>query len=234
MKKNVLIALIVLSTLDVFSQIDKGQIVVAVDGYFMKSTTENGVTTNQNVTQGKYLSTGASVGYFITDRIIAGVGLDYYWSKESRTSELMINRNFQIEVMNIKSKAFLPNIYLGYYHPIINKLYISTNLKFSYGKVKSEYNTLMAGMVFFPSDTILELSDRYPSGYSIGSEKSSDVDYFSSKIFPELTYFIFPKFSLCVGLGGVEYSLTDWKADNSSWTINFNPNYWKFGIKLKI
>lgn len=234
MKKIFITVLIALSTLDLFSQIDKGKIIVSIDGSYMKTTTESGVTTNQNVVQAKNLNIGTSVGYFITDRFIVGVGLDYYWNKESRTTELMINRFFQVEVMDIKSKAFLPNIYLGYYYPIINKLYIDANLKFSYGKIKSEYNTLIAGSVYYPTDTYIVLTDRYSSTYVNGSERSSDVDFFNAKIFPELTYFISSKFSLCLGLGGVEYSMSDWKTDNSSWIINFNPAYWRFGIKIKI
>lgn len=234
MKKNVLIVLIILSTQDLFSQIDKGKIIISVDGNYMKSTTENGVTTSQNLVQGKYLSVGASVGYFITDRFIAGLGLDYNWNKEDRTTELMINRFLLIEEMHIKSKALLPNIYLGYYYQIINKLYINTNLKFSYGKAKSEYNTLFANFADYPSDTMRVPDDWYSSRYIIGKDKSSGVDFFSAKILPELTYFISQKFSLCLGLGGVEYSMIDWKTDNSYWIVNFNPAYWKFGIKIRI
>lgn len=112
MKKNVLIILITLSTLDLFSQIEKGKINVSIDGNFIKTTTENGVTSNQNVSQIKNLNIGTSVGYLITDKFVLGAGLDYYWLKESRTTELMINRFFQAEIMNIKSKAFLPYIYI--------------------------------------------------------------------------------------------------------------------------
>jgi len=234
MKKNVLIVLIVLSTLDLFSQIEKGRIIVSIDGNYMKTTTENGVTSNQHVSQIKNLNIGTSVGYFISDRFVLGVGLDYYWNKESRTTELMINRFFQSEVMNIKSKAFLPNIYLGFYYPIINKLCINANFKLSYGKIKSEYNTLIAGSVYYPTDTITKLTDRYSSTYVNGSERNSEADLFSAEILPELTYLISSKFGLCLGLGGVEYSMIDWKTDNSSWIVSFNPNSWRFKIKIKI
>jgi len=234
MKKNVLIVLIAFSTLDLFSQIAKGKIIISVDGNYLQTTTESGVSTNQNLAKGKNLSVGTSVGYFITDRFIAGVGLDYYWNKESRRTELMINRFFQAEDMNIKSKAFLPNIYLGYYYQIINKLYINTNLKFSYGKIKSDYTTLISGNVDYPNDTYIVLTDLYSPRYVKGYEGRSEVDFFSSILFPEVTYFISSNFSLCLGLGGLEYSMTDWKTDNSNWRINFNPVYWRFGIKMKI
>lgn len=234
MKKNVLIFLIALSTLNLFSQIDKERVIVSIDGNYMKTTTENGVTSNQSVSQIKNLNIGTSVGYFITDKFIAGVGLDYYLNKESITTEMMINRFLQKEIMNSKSKVFLPNIYLGYYYPIINKLYLNINVKFSCGKIKSDYNTLIAGSVYYPTDTIIEITDQYSSTYLKEYEGNSEVDFFSAKLFPELTYFISSNFSLCLGLGGIEYSMTDWKTANSNWGVNFNPVYWKLGIKIEI
>jgi hypothetical protein len=53
-------------------------------------------------------------------------------------------------------------------------------------------------------------------------------------IYPALTYFISERFSLNLGLGGIAYSMINWKKDNSSWAINFNPNVWEFGVKVKI
>lgn len=107
-------------------------------------------------------------------------------------------------------------------------------MKFSSGKIKSEYNTLIAGSVYYPTDTMIIIADQYSSTYVKGSEKSSKIDLFNAEILPELTYFISSKFGLCLGLGGIEYSMTDWETDNSSWTINFSPVNWRFGIKLKI
>lgn len=234
MKTHVLIVLISLSTMDLFAQITKGKMIISVDGNYTKTTSEDGATTNQNTAQIKNLSLGASVGYFITDKFMAGIGLDYYSSKEYRTIEMMVNRFFQVEFMNIKSKAYLPNIYVGNYYQITNKLYINTNLKFSYGNIKSEYNTVIVGSVIYPTDTIIMLTDRYSSTYSGSSEMNSELDFFNAKLFPELNYFISSNFSLCLGLGGIEYSMIDWKTDNSNWIINFNPVNWKFGIKMKL
>jgi hypothetical protein len=234
MKKTVLILFIAFSTLDLFSQVEKRNFIISVDGNYLKTTTENGVTTNQNVAQIQNLGIGASVGYFITDRFIAGVGLDYYWEKESRTNKLMFNKFKQIEVLRTKSNVYLPNFYLGYYYPIISKLYISTNLKLSLGKIKSDYKSLIAGSAYNPTESseLIEypLSSEYVNAY----EENADADYLRANLFPELTYFATSNVGLCLGLGGIEYSMTDWKTDNSSWVINFNPEYWRFGIKLKI
>jgi hypothetical protein len=192
----------------------------------MKTTSENGVTTNQNDTQGKYLSIGGSVGFFLTNRLIAGVGLDYNWGKEIRYNLLSFNGFTQAEETFVKSKIFLPNFYLGYYYPITNKLFFNTNLKFSYGKLKSEVNTSYGG--YSTSNTSTSLS------YITSVSQDSEYNYFSFKVSPELTYFISAGFGLYLGLGGIEYTAIDWKKDNSSWTVNFNPSYWRLGIKVKL
>jgi hypothetical protein len=234
MKKNLLIVLIAFSTLDVFSQIGKGIVIFSGDGNCMKTTTENGVFLDQNVVQIKNLSIGTSVGYFTTDRFIVGVGLDYYWNKESRANQKLINKFFQGELTKMKSNAFLPNIYFGYYYPIINKLYINTNLKLSYGKLKSDYHSFIGGGVQYGKDTMIVAPDPSDLNYVKEYEGNSKVDFFSVKLFPELTYFMTSNCSLCLGLGGIEYSLSDWKTDNSNFVLNFNPAYWRLGIKFKI
>ncbi|MDI3521738.1 hypothetical protein [Anaerophaga thermohalophila] len=231
MKKLLLLTVTILSTLHLFSQTEKGEIIISLDGNYRQSTTENGVTHNQNMTEGKYLDIGTSIGYFINSRLIAGIGLDYNWDKEVRENSLMINSYYQAEVTNVKSHVFLPNMYLGYYYPITTNLYINASLKFSYGKIKSEYDTFWAGSAYNPSNTSIELTDDYSAS---GQEGTSKVDFFSVDIIPELTYFFSSRFSIYVGLGGVSYSLLEWDTDNSSWNVNFNPSYWKTGIKIRI
>ncbi len=222
MKKNVLIVLIVFSTMDLFGQISKGDIIISFDGNYMKTNTENGVTTNLLSAKGQYLSIGSSFGYFFSNQFIIGIGLNYDWGKETRFNKLYFNNFLQEEEMNIKSNVFLPNIYLGYYFPITSKLYFNTDLKFSYGTIHSDTKTTYAGA-----------GPSFDS-YIRSSAKESKSDYFSSQICPELTYFISTKLSLYLRLGGIEYSLIDWKKENSGWAVNFNPSYWKFGIKVKI
>lgn len=228
MKKSVIIVLIVFSTMDLFGQINKGDIIISFDGNYMNTKTENGVTTNLSSTKGQYLSIGSSFGYFFSNQFIMGIGLNYDWGKETRANKLYFNNFVQEEVMDITSNVILPNIYLGYYFPITSKLSFNTNLKLSYGVIKSDYSTLYAGAGSFITDSVINTN----SNYFRGSEKQSKTDYFSTQICPELTYFISSKFSICLGLGGLEYSLIDWKKEK--WIVNFNPSYWKFGIKFKI
>jgi hypothetical protein len=233
MKKNVLVALIVLITMDLFAQIGKGKIMVSIDGNYLKTTTENGVTTNQNIDKIKQLNVGSSIGYFIADNFIAGAGLDYFWSKESRKSEMLMNYTFSTEFMDIESNAILPYVYLGYYLPITEKLYFNTNFKFSYGKVKSDFGTVVIQISRNENTNTNTFYDK-PLSYIGSFGGDSDMDLFGAKLFPELTYFIRPNYGLCIGLGGIEYSLPDWETEDSSWSVNFNPVYWKFGIKMKL
>jgi len=215
-----------------YSQIEKGNIIISGEGSYIKATTEAGVTSNIYGVEGKHLGLSTSIGYFFTNKWVAGVGFDYYWSKETRLSELYINDFLQVEEMNIKANGFLPNVYVGYYYPVISKLYFTRNFKIGFGKLKTEYSCMIAGIEKVSDQTINLLygSNSYLNEYN----KSDEVDIFSSSFYPELVYFIRPNIGLNIGMGGVEYTMLDWKTDNSNWVINFNPSQWRYGIKVNL
>jgi len=232
MKKNLLLVLIIFSALNLFSQIEKGSICIGLDGNFMKVNTQNGVTTNQNYTKGQYLNIGLSAGYFITPGLVAGIGLDGNWNKETRYNSMYFNNFIQQEEMEIKSNVVLPNVYLGYYYQIVNKLYVSTTLKFSYGNIKTEYSTFYAG-----GGPILESAWTNPSNstpYARGTSNSSEIKYFSAALSPEVSYFISSKLSICLNLGGITYAMNEWKTDNSNVILSLKPDYWRFGVKIRV
>lgn len=232
MKKNLLLSLMVFAALNLFSQIEKGNISIGINGNYTKVNTQNGVTTNLNYTKGQYLNAGFDIGYFITDRLIAGAGFDYIGDKETRYNSLYFNNFVQMEEMDLKSKAFLPNVYLGYYYKVVSKLYFSTSLKLSYGKIKTEYSTTYAGGGPFidANGTIQSNNDPYVKG----SNGDSETDYFSAQIYPEVMYFITGKLGVCLNLGGIAYSINDWETNNSGFALNFKPDYWRFGIKVRL
>jgi len=233
MKRNALIILIVFSTLDVFSQLNKGDILISAEGNYTRTNFENGVTTNRDYTIGKYLHLGTSIGTFITDKLIIGVGLDYNWSNEKRMNSLDFDNFMQVGQMEIKSHVILPTVFIGYYQRIIDRLYFNGTIRFSYGKVKSETQSVWAGMTN-PDFTSGTTQSAVGVNYTRFSLDTAESDYYSTEVCPELTYFVSPKVGLSLGLGGVKYSMTDGKVENSNWSVNFNPAYWNLGVKIKI
>lgn len=231
MKRTLLSMLIILSVCDLFAQIEKGNILISGFGNYIKTATENGVTTNQNTTNVKSLNTGASIGYFFSNKFIFGVGLEYIHKKEVRYNSLFFNNFMQVAETAIKSQGFIPNVYMGYYIPIIPKLYFNTNLKLSFGQINSDFDEALLG-----STAAIEENGAPSIGglYIKYSHRSIKSDYFETQITPELTYNFMKSFSVYLGLGGVSYSMFDSEDDNSSWLISFNPNYWTMGIKIKL
>ncbi len=224
MKKFLLIVLAVFTTVSLFAQVEKGRVTFSADGNFTKTTSQNGVTSNQTVAQVKEMTLGTSIGFFLTDRFVAGVGLNYLWNKENRLATTSMQKFLHVESMWLQTKAFAPYIYLGYYYPVANRLYFNSNLNLSYGKAKSKYRSQILGMVYDSDD-----------GYTTTtSNDDSNPDLFSVEILPELTYFISSKIGLSLGLGGIGYSIVDWESDKSGWLVNFNPTYWELGLKLNL
>lgn len=222
--------LIILSSCNLFAQIEKGNILISGFGSYIKTATESGVTTNRYSSNIKSLNTGASFGYFLKDRFIAGVGVEYLQTKEVRNNFLYINKYFQEEQFHTKNQGLLPFAYIGYYYPIIPKLSFNTNLKISYGQIKSEYQTMYAG-------SEMPLNDQYAvivTPYLKSRSEYEEIDYFEAQITPELTYNLAKKFSVYLGLGGISYSMIDMKTANSNWLVSFNPNYWTLGIKCHL
>lgn len=111
--KFLLVIASIFGTLNLFSQTDKGAFLISINGSYVKSGKESGATKNQHVVQGKYLETDVSLGCFINEHFIAGLGIDYNWEKEERTSNLMINRYYQGETMNVKAKRLFTQRLLG-------------------------------------------------------------------------------------------------------------------------
>jgi hypothetical protein len=238
MKKNCLLILIILLSIHSFGQIGKGDIFISLDGNFMKSFSGSGVTTNEFNSSGKYLEVGSSVEYFFSNHLALGAGLDYQWTKETKYNQIFLKLpDFNLalahfQMMDTKSHVYLPKVFLKHYILISNKLYFNTKLQFNYGKIMSQYET------FIIDSNNSNISDETVSennpDYVTESSKESEDDFFSAQLGPEINYFITPKFSACLSLGGIEYGMFNWETDNSLWAVNFNPVYWKLGLKIKI
>jgi len=237
MRKIVLSFLLPFLYLNVFSQIQKGDVCISFNGNYSKSTNESGVLTNSFTTESKNLNIGSSFSYFITNRVAIGIGLDYLWSKSVTDNiQTIPNKFFQINQMDVKTNIYLPNVSVAYYYPIIDKLYFDLRLKCSYGKSKAKYNSTVFTAAYFDDDddpyTISLHTGRFSSNYKYYGDNENDI--FIANINPELTYFLTPSIGISLGLGGLEYSLIDWNTDQYNCAINLNPNYWNLGFRLKL
>lgn len=228
---KIIVTLLCVFSLNAYSQIEEGKVLISFDGNFNKSGTESGVRTNSQVSQGKYLDLGTTVGYFVTKNFIIGAGFNYGWSDEDRISMFSnISTYAQQEAMNIKSRTYLVNAYGGYYYQICDKFYFNTNLKFGFGKAKAENKNTFVSAVHYADNVIVDGSEL--GSQNISWDGDSDTDCFSVEVLPELSYFVTPKFGLNLGLGGVGFAMADWDKDNTSWLVNFNPTYWRLGFKF--
>ncbi len=233
--KRLLISLFLIVPLIGHSQIEKGTVLINLEGSYQKMMQDFGVTTNYFASQVKGGSISPSIGYFISDHFIIGAGVEYSWGNEERMNNITLHNTdetrIQIEGMDIKSNLIMPKLYLGYYQQVVNRLYLATIFQLGYGKINTEYTTSIASMTSIPTDIVF--------GYTLpNSLKSIDMDagydYFASSISPELSYFISKSFSFSIKLGGMNYEINDWDNDLSSFKVDFNPNNWVFGFKLVI
>jgi hypothetical protein len=227
MQKNLLSLVFLILALPLFSQVKTGDVILSLDGNYMKTYTGGGVTTNMTGSRAHNLDISLSAGYFFTERVVAGIGIDYKLEKGVRSNLVNFNNFIQAEEMDYKSYAWLPNAYVGLYFPIVNKLYVTANFKVSYGKINASYTTTYAG-----GGKFLLLSPT--TNYMYVSSADSKADFFSNMIYPEVLYFLGEKTSLSLGLGGIQYALTDWDTHNAEVAVNFNPVHWKLGVKMKL
>jgi len=232
MKKYSLLFFSLLASFNLFSQISKNDIIVSLDGNYRKTTIEYGVLSNINQNQINALSISPSGGVFLTDRIFIGLGLDYNRNKEIRINKLEFNSFRQYENLTVTSNAFLPRLIVGYYLPVFHRLYFNTNFSINIGKINSQINRILIEDSKPINNLDIFDTPMIPKYYE--QEYQTKSDYFGTRICPELTYILSPKFALNLGLGRVEYSIIDWKNDNSSWLINFNPECWRLGVTLKL
>jgi len=232
MKKIILSLIIFSSSLTVFSQISKGTIAVSINGNYYDGSSSNGVTTNSLTTIGQNLNAGLSIEYYVTNNVFFGVGFDYYWGKEVIINQISNNAFKQLESMRVKSNLKSPNFFGGYNWRVSNKLYLIMNLKLGFGRYSNNSYSAFAWRpkIVNEDGTLTQVEFSETSAWEFDDEYS----YFGSSLSPEINYFFSDKFGLCLGLGGIEYAVFDWNIDQSSWNVNFNPNYWKLGIKFKI
>jgi hypothetical protein len=238
MKLTILLFAFLYSTFLLHSQVKKGDNVISLNGMYTKNTTQDGVMGNSMTVNNRHLNLGATFTSYVTNHLLLGFGLDYISQKDLRTSELILNdghnvnsRIMRYETLNLKSTAPLPFLLVGYNMDVTNKLNFNANLKINYGKV----STTIDDQTIYQQSLIVNttLSSYIPMSTmtSISKEKN---DFAAASIIPEMTYFFTNQIGLSVALGGIQYSITDWKTSKSDFWINLSPNTWLVGLKYKL
>jgi hypothetical protein len=230
--------LISFSTFGLFAQIEKGSMIISLNGSYLQTNTGEGVTKNYMNTQGKYLSVGTSFEYLINGKFAVGLGLDYKNNKELVSSIFLFSDLYlQYEKIEYKTKAFVPNFYLSYYQQLVKNLYFNASFKISYSKYYTEYegDIISASRYVITNDTS---STRFSFPDTLSAldefiEKEAKFDFFGVRICPEIIYFINKNIGLYIDLGEISYSVIDWETEKSLWLVDFNPYHWKLGVKYR-
>lgn len=235
MKKCLISLIFIVIGIKMSAQVEKGDIIIRIDGDYTKAPSSQGVTSNLFINNSKTLNIGPSIGLAISDNFEAGVGLSYYWNKETTTNIISSIGSIKVEEMNITSKSLMPNIYLGYYYNLSNKFSINTNLVMAYGSIKNDLTTLINNQQNLESGDLTVTNGSVANAESaIYIESTNKANIFQAHLNPELSYYITPKFGLSVIMGGIQYSHNDTESAQSNFAINFHPNNWRFGLKFKL
>jgi hypothetical protein len=239
MKLTIILFAFLFTTFLLHSQIKRGDNIISLNGMYTKNTTQDGVIGNSMTANNHHLNLGASYTNYITNHLLLGFGMDYISQKDIRSSQLILNdghdMNSQIiryEILNLKSTAPLPFLLVGYNIYVANKLNFSANLKINYGLLST--NTTDQTMYQqFPVSNFQPISTSM-FGTTYGSVSKEKNDFVAATIIPEMTYFFTNQIGLSVALGGIQYSITDWKTNKSDFWINLSPSTWLVGIKYKL
>jgi hypothetical protein len=222
MKKLLIGILVAISIFKLNAQIDRGNVILSVDGMYNILNSGSGVY-NNSFSEKKYsLVLGASVTFMLDKGFLLGIGLDFFNENDYYVSNLNIVNNIdQLEHNIIYSSVLLPNIYAGYAVKIMDKLYFNTNLKVSQGVSLSNIYGGVAQTNYITMEN--SVNSTYIHDFSA---------YTSAALQPEFTYFLTRKIGLSLNTGGINYSFIGWNMANSNLEINFNPSNWLFGLKI--
>jgi len=240
MKLTILLFAFLYTTFLLHSQIKKGDNIISLNGMYTKNTSQDGVMGNSMTVNNRHLNLGATYTSYVSNHLLLGFGLDYISQKDLRTSELILNDghdvNSQIlryETLNLKYTAPLPFLLVGYNMNVTNRLNFNANLKINYGQMSTNTTdqTIYQQFPIFNSQPVLVSNILLPNITTVSKGKN---DFAAASIIPEMTYFFTNQIGLSVALGGIQYSITDWKTSKSDFWINLSPNTWLVGLKYKL
>ena len=228
MRRFIVILFVLTVSTSVYSQFCKGDYSLSLNGNYYKGSSSSGVATNFFSSSGENLNACLSIEHYRTSKSYVGFGVDFYWGNNDITNSLLSKKFSQIENMNLKSIKLFPNLIYGYYLQIADNLFLNINARVGYGILSSNFNSKYKNYQH-PYGGTLDLAETADENLSFNS--SDFFGDFGSSLSPEFNYFFSDKFGLCLNLGGIGYSILDWKKDLSYWKVDLNPNIWRLGIR---
>jgi hypothetical protein len=217
MKNTFVGMLMLLSSFQLSAQIEKGHVLLTGFGNYSKNEySERFEVFEPKQRTVSSLNLGGSIGYFFSNRLIVGAGIDYQLDKDGPYG--WPGQNFESAERDFKFKQFLPYAFMGCYLPIVPNLYFNTNVKIMFGQY-----------AMFPTFDIETSEGNGPFAIKVRTLRE---DHFEAQITPELSYFFVKHVGVYLGLGGFSYIIRDWEKDQSGWVICVQPEVWKVGIKI--
>ncbi len=223
MKKSICTLLLAAITIHAFSQLEKGSRMLTLNGMCSVTNTSSGTYRNSLEEHAKSLLLGGSYS-FVQKNLLFGFGLYLGAGLNKQTFKTeTLNTYHQYENERVLSALILPNVYVGYYKRVFERLYFTTNLRVGVGGI---FNSSSNTTTFYEEGiSILRSQLTY---------KTENAMVAIAGVQPEFTYFFSKKIGISVFTGGIEYSIADWNFASSNFMINFNPNNWQVGLKILI
>jgi hypothetical protein len=234
MKTNFFILIFLSVSLIAQAQLEKGKIVLDISGNFSRTFSESGVTTNAFSSKTKELNTQFSLGYCLSNSIVAGIGFGYSYGKSSTVNEIIDYSVFNIIVNQTDETTKIPMLlgYLRYNKGVVNRLYIGVDFNFGYGWANSTTSYMYASSKAYSADSTRYIGDDNSSSDNGGDQKF-DANILMAELSPRITYFTGNHFGIFLNLGGATATVQDGDFDTTQWIVNFDPRYWSLGFEVK-
>lgn len=174
-----------------------------------KSTTvQNSFSNSKDVTKNTYLSLSSNIGYFFSNNIVAGLGLNYnYWMVEGKNYYLnTLSSTYKGKSPNI---SFMPFVRFYFNKNIKNRFYAQFSPKINYQLNKYSNSSYNNGIITNQYST-QNTSTMYGAEGLIGFNH-----FFTSNL----------AFNSCMGYN---YGITS----NTNFESSFNNFVWNFGFSI--
>ena len=229
--KNLIItiSIFLFSICNLFGQINKGDIIISLNGNYHTDYEENSTYAFTYEKQQKYFNLSGEIEYFLTESFSVGLGVNHFGKKETRTNGISLmlvdNPYVQVAVSEIESGCYMPVMSINYTLSLAKNLYFNAKVSGGYGNIKSNY------LLYYIASSDPSININNENEFPI--EENVNSEYFTIGFYPELTYFLHKNIGIYLGLGGVKYELNNWNHDESYWFADFSPIYWSLGARLR-